>query len=795
MPHSFPRTVSCLALMLGASVLPAQVTPSRVTSGTPGKAQQPAQVSVALQHLLSQRARLGLGEADAFTCDRVATTNQGNTIVRLEHTYQGHRVWGSRAMAKVSPQGVAALSIQGLVTGVSVTGVPALTSAQAIQIAVDKLGAQEQVQGTPTVEQVVFAPRLRQESAGPIHRTAQPKAYVWAYQVHVEGRGALGPKSMNYVIDGDTGQIYRADDQFVHAAPPAATPSLGTGLGFYAGQVPLNTTRMDDGTYALWDPNRGTLDNPSLAQAIGTGSGVWTPKGLQVWYDLKDGSGTETWLQYLYQKAAPDFTDAWGDGLTWGGDWSQEGLKNGQAVGVDAMHAMGATWDFYGNIFNRNGIDGHGTSVYALTLQGGPDPNSSFLSDQAYWSNYGNFVSLGAGSYPTNPTGYLSMSDLDIVAHEMAHGVDYNTAQLQTGAGGVSEEPALAEGSADFLAQMAKAYARLGPADDPYSIPNTGIDWTMGAGVNRGTPIRWLIKPSKDTLSADSWYHGLDYKDPHYTGGVLSRALYFLAQGSSANRVEDSYSAFLPGGMTGVGNDHAARIWYKVLTENFVGHADGTLTFQDARSASLGAAIDLFGEGSPEAIGVENAFAAVNVGNPHSGPPRTEVRFSNWRNGDWTETYIASFYADRQIFPAGETVPLKITVLNNADTRVTWSIGGPSMFAGYRDTGSAIEGGRINADGTWTIPNLPGKYALTATSVADPTQFAEGRAVAFYMDCDADGENDAMDLGGIAFNWGLGDASLNELQCFSSLNGMGSGAWDFDVATIVDCIKNAWPAK
>ena len=798
MHHQLPRAVSGLALLLGAGVLPAQVAAPRLPAGTLARTQlsaangqQSFRASLALAHFLERRPALGLGPADAFKVDRSYTNNQGQTIVRLEHTYQGHRVYGSQAMAKVTTAGVLAVNIQGLLTHVSVAGAPALTGDQAIQIAAGKLGAQEKLKGTPTVEQVVFMPRFRQENAGPIHMPTQPKPYVWAYQVHVEGRGPLGPRSMNYILDADSGDLYRADDQLAYAeAPPMATPSVGTGLGFYSGQMAINTTKMDDGTYTLWDNTRGTLDNPNLVQIIGTNAGVWTPTGLQVWYDLKDAAGNETYTQYLFQKAAPDFTDAWGDGLTWNGDWSQEALTNGQTVGADVLHAMAATWDFYGNVFNRNGIDGMGTSVYALALQGGPTDTSNYYTDQASWDYYGNKINLGAGSYPNNPHGYLSLSDLDIIAHEMAHGVEQNTAQMEYGAGLDTEETALTEGNADFFALMTKAYSKIGPFDDPFSIPNTGIDWTMGAGINRGTPIRWMTKPSQDGLSSDYWYDGIAYKDPHYTGGVLSRALYFLAQGSSATPTDDNFSSFLPGGMTGVGNDHAARIWYKVLTENFVGHALGTLTFQSARSASLGAAIDLFGENSPEAIAVQNAFAAVNVGEAQGQAPHTKVVFANWRKGDWIETYLASYFANREYFPAGETVPLRVTVLNNANAAVTWSIGGPSMFVGYQDSFSATEGGTINPDGTWSIPNRIGKYALTATSVADPTQYAEGRAVAVHMDCDSDGENDAMDLGGIAFSWGLASPLDPNNSIFQGLP-----ANDYDVAAIADCIKNAWPTK
>lgn len=807
MHRLLPRTVTCLTLVLGVGPLSAQAGPTPLARAAFGKmpnaltaTQQNQHSGLALSHALSLRGSLGLGSAESFLVERASVNPKGETFVSLQHTYQGHKVWNSRAVAKVSPQGTVALAnAQAIVSATSLGGAPILSSSQASAAAVSALGTQVTLQGKPSVEQIAFSPKFIRETFVPIKRIPQPQAYIWAYQVHVNGRGPDGPVSTTYVIDGDTGLVLREDNQLVRATA-SPIPAMGTGLGYYSGQTPVPTTRMEDGTYALWDTTRGNKPNPSLLYNqlnAGWGAGtVWQPSGLQVWFEKKDATGADLYTQYLFQKdalaATPDFTDAWGDGRVWGGGWANEGLANGQTAGVDILHAMAATWDFYGNIFNRNGIDGLGTTPYAMALEGGPQDTGSYQTDVAAWDS-GNFaMHFGAGSYPTNPAGQLSMSDFDIVAHEMAHGVTESTAAFDSyPPANVCDEPALNEGSADFLAQMAKAYSKLAPTADPFTIPNMGIDWTIGAGVNNGKPLRWITKPSKDGVSFDAHYDGMAYIDPHFSSGVLSRALYFLAQGASATKSDDSYSPFLPTGMTGVGNDHTARIWWKVLSENFLGHAFSSLQFKDARSAALGAAIDLFGEGSPEAFGVENAFAAVNVGTAHGGTPRTEVVFANWRpDTDWFKVYWYPWFANRQIFPMGETVPMKITVNNNANTKVTWSVGGPSMFRGQTPGGGTQEGGKINADGTWTIPNVSGKYAITATSVADPSQFAEGRAIAIHFDCDSDGENDAMDMAALGLEW--------LLPRYLDLNQSvypGLGVDDSDVAFMVDAIKNAWPAE
>jgi hypothetical protein len=267
----------------------------------------------------------------------------------------------------------------------------------------------------------------------------------------------------------------------------------------------------------------------------------------------------------------------------------------------------------------------------------------------------------------------------------------------------------------------------------------------------------------------------------------------FLARGASSDPTDDTTSTFLPGGMTGVGLDHTARIWWKALTENFAGHALGTLTFQSARSACLGAAIDLYGEGSAEAVAVQNAFAAVNVGAAPGAAPATRVVFGNLHDGDWLGAYGLAHWANRPFLPWGETVTPKVSVLNNANTQVQWTLGGPSLYVGAQDDGVKA-GGVIHPDGTWTIPDNWGIYTLTATSVADPRQFAEGRVYAMHMDCDADGENDAMDMGALAFSWRLPSGSLSD-DASVYQEGYALGVIDEDVAIFLDMLKNAWPVQ
>jgi hypothetical protein len=136
----------------------------------------------------------------------------------------------------------------------------------------------------------------------------------------------------------------------------------------------------------------------------------------------------------------------------------------------------------------------------------------------------------------------------------------------------------------------------------------------MGKEISKsGQPLRWMTKPSKDGHSPDAWSSSLKNLDVHYSSGPNNRMFYFLAQGSSADRASDYYSPYLtrtPAAMSGIGTDKAYRIWFKALTTKFT----SSTNYADARNKVLQAAQELYGATSKEAIAVQRAYAAINVG-------------------------------------------------------------------------------------------------------------------------------------------------------------------------------------
>jgi Zn-dependent metalloprotease len=750
-------------------------------ASTARAAPSPDRVAVA-HRALSAAAPMGVGEGLAVRSS--LPNREGRLIVRFDQTFQGHRVYGGAAIAHVLPDGTANVIKDKRLQNLSAWKAPVLDEARALQLALARVKPQGAPATPPKAELVLFPAQFAGGIAMGVDANGRPAVdrrltvhatpaapYVWAYEVKIFLHNQVdGLQDLAVVVDAVTGKILRADNRVQGFTP---IPSHGTGNGYYAGQVSIDTTQLLDGTYALYDTTRGTLPNPDLANFTPDGSG-WTSTGMQVWWEHSSSSCVDLFYGFLFQSNP---VNDWGDGQPFT-SCGNESNPNGQSVGVDALWATQTTWDFYQQVFGRNGFDGQGTSALAWPLQ-----NAAFSVDNAFYAWGVNGIFLGAGSYPRNPNGFKTLTDLDIIAHEWSHGVTFASSLVDNP--GI-EEGGIAEGTADFLSQMVVAWSKQRGA----TIPDAGTPWEIGKGISpTDTPMRWFDQPKKDGRSADHYYDGIGYLDNHSSAGVLRRALYILAQGASSNPSDPSYSSLLPQGMTGIGNDAAARLWYKTVTERLIGDGRGDLKFSDARNDAILAALDMFPNDPAKVVAVENAFAAVDVGDAHGAPPHTRVAFTDFRHGD----YIArqhSWDANRQFMPRGETVVPRVTVTGNANTAVTWAVGGPSMFNGSQFEVGVTQGGVINPDGSWTTPWEMAWHSVTATSVADPTEFAEGRVFLINIDTDEDLEQDALDMGGISFSWFL---SNNLNPSHSTL--LAPFTDDEDVALFVDAYHNAWPAK
>ncbi|HJV23362.1 MAG TPA: M4 family metallopeptidase [Holophagaceae bacterium] len=585
-----------LTLLLTAGALPAQLNAAGTALALIRT--QPQRATAAQAHLQERLAPLGLGADHQGVLLRAVTDATGNTTARFQQQYRGIPVWGAQWVTHQDAKGQFQADRNGFQRVREMSVEPSLSESEALAVAQQAMKAKGAYATKPQAELVVL-PIEKNVIAAKTHADGSLNArdvrrvitgHQLAYHVSLMVDNKQdGVAQKDYLIHAHSGEVLREWDSLETADKPA----VGTGNSQFSGTVTLSTVQKDDGTYELRDLTRGSLPHPYTGQ-IGNAT-----------YNLDNQWPNDVPGNYVPGVAFSDADDVWGDGQQY--DFyiaSHSTDANGQTVAVDAHYGVAMTWDYYKNVFGRNGIDDLGTSTYSRVHYGEQYAN-------AFWNPACFCMTYGDGSLP----GWMSpemhaITEIDITGHEMSHGVMSSTAALQY----YGESGGLNEANSDMMGKMVEFYAKGGGKGA--TIPDSGADWGIGWGVFlTGQPLRWMDKPSQDGVSPDYWAPSLQYLDVHYSSGAANRMFYFLSTGASADASSLRYSHYLPAGMTGLGNQKAAQIWYYAVTH----YMTPTTWYFDARKACVLAATDLFGELSPEYKAVQNAFGGINVGIPADG--------------------------------------------------------------------------------------------------------------------------------------------------------------------------------
>ncbi|AZM62444.1 MULTISPECIES: M4 family metallopeptidase [unclassified Streptomyces] len=337
----------------------------------------------------------------------------------------------------------------------------------------------------------------------------------------------------------------------------------GDGRSLYGGTVPLETTATASG-YELKDPTRG-----------GTYTG-----------DAGNRTDLCVLVLCLDRAPAPVVTDAdnhWGSGTE----------ADRVTVAVDAQYGTDVTWDYYEDVHGRRGIAGDGKGSYNRVHYGN-DYNNAFWDDRCFCMTYGDGDGTQMGP----------LVSLDVAGHEMTHGVTSKTAGLAYS----GESGGLNEATSDIFGTLVEFHADN--AEDPG-------DWLIGEEIVRDgfgrDALRHMDEPSKDGASADCWDASVKDLDVHHSSGVANHFAYLLAEGSGAKTlggVAHSSPTCDGSTVTGIGRDALGAIWYRALTVYMTSSTD----YAGARTATLKAAADLYGEDGAEYAAVGAAWSAVGVG-------------------------------------------------------------------------------------------------------------------------------------------------------------------------------------
>ncbi len=530
----------------------------------------------ASDHLRSLRSSLRLTAQHDFALRSAVQDEQGRMYLRYDQTFAGRKVWASDAIVEILADNTAGSLVSDLKADIQVPTTPRLSEDQALSIVHGDLRPQGPYAYAPEIELLIY-PELAERERGERLRGPQGELnaedierYAVEYRLAYHIRAALyngdsETKARDYMIDALSGAILTQWDSLYTAS------ATGSGNSQYSGMVQLTTESAMGGKFELRDTAR--------AMNIAT-------------YDMKHASTGNGTL----------FTDAdntWGDGKNYvkGGPTDND---NGQTAGVDAHFGSERTFDYFMNVHGRKGIDGAGKATYSRV-------HFATSFDNAFWDDVCFCMTYGDGS------AFKVLTSLDVAGHEMTHGVTANTAKLVYR----GESGGLNESMSDIHGTMVEFYARGGSGT---TIGDTGGNFLIGDQL-AASPLRYMIKPSKDGKSPDAWKTNLGSIDVHFSSGPMNRAFYFLAQGASKVSTDESYSTYLPSGMTGLGNDKAARIAYRALATKMTSNTN----YAGARTAFLAAATDLYGATSPEFEAVENAFGGINVGKPHGGGGGSDV--------------------------------------------------------------------------------------------------------------------------------------------------------------------------
>ena len=138
----------------------------------------------------------------------------------------------------------------------------------------------------------------------------------------------------------------------------------------------------------------------------------------------------------------------------------QEGEPaTGDAAADEAYDGLGATWDLFSSAYGRSSLDGHGMPMLA-TVHFGRN------YDNAFWDGTQMVFGDGDGRYFRRFT--LS---LDVIGHELAHGVTEATAGLTYR----GQSGALNESVSDVFGSLVRQRALAQDAQ--------GADWLIGADL------------------------------------------------------------------------------------------------------------------------------------------------------------------------------------------------------------------------------------------------------------------------------------------------------------------------
>jgi bacillolysin len=549
-------TTAATALVWAVTALPAPhaqtreaVTTLRATDATPGELRQAVDEVRRLE-------RDGAMRVAAATDDLLLP---GHSHERLQQYHLGLKVVGG-SIVRQTANGVVTSMLGQVYRATAETATPGLTAA-AIRTRL-----------TATGVSLLAEPSL-------VFLGLDDGAMALAYEVHVRGTGL---DARTVYVDATTGaerlSLPLAKDQ----------GAVGEGLGVLNDRKKV-ATRLAGGTYYTEDMLR-----PPLLWTIDVRS---NRRRLD---EVADGGPV------FQADLASDSDNVWTD-----------------PVAVDAHTYLGWTYDFVFKRIGFRGLDNRNAPMFAAIniyspqqcVSGLPDDEFGAFCVNAFWVGppfgpggrglmvFGNGIPPNFAFTGSGQTVGPLAGALDVVAHELTHGITDYTSGLEY----QGESGALNEAFSDMMGVAVEAYFQPrgnGPLQADYLL---GEDSFRAARAGAVSGIRSMQSP---TAYGDPDHYSVRYRGTEDNGGVhinsgIPNHVFFLAIEGGTNRVSG-------GAVTGVGftnRDQIEKVFFRAFTTMLPVRA----TFSQARAATIQSARDLYPSNTAVERAVTDAWTAVGV--------------------------------------------------------------------------------------------------------------------------------------------------------------------------------------
>ena len=374
---------------------------------------------------------------------------------------------------------------------------------------------------------------------------------------------AAGPRVRRVFIDASTGAlVFSFDDTWTQVQTDGVS---GAGTGVLGDRVKLAVERLGTGYRAVDRLRRNAMTT----------------------YDMRGDPARTRLLQNGQTAAVPGDIASDADNI-----WTDRPTSSAHAY-------AGLSLDYLRERHNLLGLEGLNGAVSLFVNLARPEDFSTqsgqypLYFNNAFYTNRRAFFGVGnAGSNRNFAAG------IDVVAHELAHGVTAFSSNLIY----LNESGALNEAFSDIIGTATEFH---------HQTVGTGLgqaEWLLGEDVRTGGGF---IRSMSNPPAAGHPHHysnrftgSGDNGGVHINSGIVNHMFYLAVVGGT-----HSLSGVV---VQGVGFENRLEI-ERVIFRAFTALLSRNASFSEARGATIQAARDLYGAGSRAEIAVTQAWNAVGV--------------------------------------------------------------------------------------------------------------------------------------------------------------------------------------